>query len=552
MAEAAGRIERPSILVVDDDADVLRAVEGDVRRRYARDYRVVPAPSGEAGLEVLRRLRRRGDPVALIVSDQRMPGMAGTAFMAAARETYPDARRVLLTAYADTDAAIDAINRAGVDHYILKPWDPPTDTLYPVLDDLLEEWQATTRRPAAGLRVIGDRWSSAAHRMRDFLSRNQVPFRWLDAEHSVEAAQLLGSLERPRLPVVIFEDGTVLQDPEPAAVGAAIGMPGRVEAPYVDLVVVGAGPAGLAAAVYGASEGLTTAVVEAEAPGGQAGTSSRIENYLGFPNGVAGAELARRALAQARRFGASIVSPRAVVRLQRADPYRVVELDDGSAVRSRAVIVATGVQYRTLEADGAEALHGRGVYYGAAGSEAEGVRDEHVVVVGGANSAGQAAVHLARFAQRVTMVVRAADLRLRMSAYLVEQVRALPNVDVRLESHVVAVEGDERLDHVRLRGPGGEERLTASAVFVFIGAHPRTEWLDGVVARDRQGFLETGAALVAAGRWSLDRDPYLLETSVPAVFAVGDVRARSVKRVASAVGEGSVAVQFVHACLAGL
>jgi thioredoxin reductase (NADPH) len=544
-------VERPTILAVDDDRSVLSAVEGDLRQRYSRDYRVIAVASGEAALDVLGRLKRRGEQAALIVADQRMPHISGTELLTRAVEIFPQARRVLLTAYADTDAAIDAINLADVDYYILKPWDPPDEKLYPVVDELLDVWQATAHRPVAGLRLVGNRWSPAAHRLREFLSRNQVPFHWLDVDRNRDAVTLLATLDNAHLPVVLLEDGTMLADPEPAELAAAIGMRPSADAEYFDLLVVGAGPAGLAAAVYGASEGLSTAVIEADAPGGQAGTSSKIENYLGFPHGVSGAELTRRALTQVRRFGATIVTPRSVVGLARAEPYRVVRLDDGTTLNCGAVIVATGVRYNAHPAAGVDQLVGRGVYYGSATNEAEACAGEHVVVVGGANSAGQAAIYLSRYAKRVTLVVRSDALEKRMSAYLIEQVRDTKTIDIRLRTEVIAVDGNGRLESVRIRGPQGEEELETEAMFVFIGARPHTEWLEGMVVRDAGGFIETGPALQAAGMWSLDRDPFLLETSVPGVFAVGDVRAQSVKRVASAVGEGSVAIHFVHAWLQG-
>jgi thioredoxin reductase (NADPH) len=538
---------------VDDDPEVLKAVERDLRRQYAARYRVVPARSGREALDVLDRVALRGDQVALVVADQRMPVMAGTELLATVGDRLAGTRRVLLTAYADTEAAIDAINRARVDYYILKPWDPPEERLYPVIDDLLEDWQSVGRRPREiGLRLVGDRWSVESHGLREFLARNQVPFRWLEVGRNTEAVRLVEAASEARLPMVVLEDGTVLSNPSPEILAAAVGMQPNPDAEFYDLVVVGAGPAGLAAAVYGASEGLSTAVVEAEAPGGQAGTSSRIENYLGFPQGVSGADLARRALTQARRFGARFITPRQVTGLGRDDPYRVLTLDDGSALRCSAVIVATGVHYRELDVPGLGHLVGKGVYYGSTVSEASALQGERVVVVGGANSAGQAAVHLARFAKEVVLLARADSLRKRMSSYLVDQVESVPSITVLLESEVSGVKGDMRLEGVSLQTPAGPRDIDAAAMFVFIGARPRTEWLKGIVARDASGFLCTGPDLVQAEkRWGLDRSPLLLETSVPGVFAVGDVRSDSVKRVASAVGEGSVAVHLVHAYLAG-
>jgi thioredoxin reductase (NADPH) len=541
---------RPSIVLVDDDPEVLASVERDIRHRYSAGYRVVAAGSGADALSLVERLIVREDPVALVVADQRMPGLTGTEVLARVAELLPETKRVLLTAYADTDAAISAINRAHIHYYILKPWDPPEERLYPVLDDLLEDWQAVGRTSReAGMRVLGDRWSAESHELREFLSRNMVPFRWLEVGRTREADSTLEALGDVRLPVVMLEDGSVISRASPADVAAAIGMRATPDTEFYDLAVVGAGPAGLAAAVYGSSEGLATAVVESEAPGGQAGTSSRIENYLGFPQGVSGEDLARRALTQARKFGASMISPRQAVRLHREDPYRVVELDDGSMLRCSAVIIATGVQYRELAVPGAERLRGRGVYYGSASTEAQGLAGEQVVVVGGANSAGQAAVHLARFAARVLVLVRGPSIEARMSSYLIAQLAEIPNVEVRLETEVSEVHGQDHLEGMTLRSPAGEERVETAAAFVFIGARPRTEWLDTIVARDGRGFILTGQGVADAGKWSLERDPMLLETSMPGVFAVGDVRSDSVKRVASAVGEGSVAVHLVHAYL---
>jgi thioredoxin reductase (NADPH) len=542
--------QRPTIIVVDDDPEVLRSVERDVRARYASSYRVVAVASGADAISTIDRLELRSDPVALVVADQRMPAMTGTELLEEVERRDPAVKRVLLTAYADTDAAIAAINRAHIDYYILKPWDPPEERLYPVLDDLLEEWQAVGRPPHTdGIRVIGDRWSAESHELREFLSRNHVPYRWLEVGRTKEAERTLAAVPEAKLPVVVLEDGTPITAASPQSVAAAVGMHPTPDTEYYDLVVVGAGPAGLAAAVYGSSEGLSTAVVESDAPGGQAGTSSRIENYLGFPQGVSGEDLARRALTQARKFGATMISPRQALGIARDDPYRVLELDDGSKMRCSAVIIATGVHYRELEVPGADRLRGRGVYYGSASTEAAGLAGEQVVVVGGANSAGQAAVHLARYASRVFVLVRGDSLEARMSSYLIEQMAAIPAIEVRLETEVAEVHGDDHLSAVTVDSPRGHERLDAAAAFVFIGARPRTEWLDTLVARDNRGFLLTGSAVADAGMWNQDRSPMLLETSMPGVFAVGDVRSDSVKRVASAVGEGSVGVHLVHAYL---
>jgi thioredoxin reductase (NADPH) len=535
----------PTILSVDDDPAVLDAVVADLRARYGERYRVTGAASGPDAVAMIEHLRRRGDDLALIVADQRMPGMSGTELLVQAKQMQPRLRSVLLTAYADTDAAIAAINDVGLDHYITKPWDPPAERLYPVTDELLEAWEAARPPTEGGVRVVGDRWSAASHELRDFLARNLVPFRWLDVDSS-EGASLARASAGSRLPLVVLDGGQVLADPDRSRVAAALGTTTRPEVDVYDLVVVGAGPSGLAAAVYAGSEGLRSLVVEAEAPGGQAVLSSRIENYLGFPSGIAGSELARRALAQARRFGVALVSPRRAVRLRRADPYRLLELDDGTNVHAATVIVASGVQYRRLEADGVEELTGAGVYYGAASTEAAAMQDERVLVVGGANSAGQAATHLARFAAEVEIVVRGRSLRERMSTYLVDRIDAEPSIRVRTGSHVTRVSGNGRLERVELADASGDrDQVDAAGMFVFIGARPRTGWLGEQVVTDDRGFVVTGRDLTP-DRWALDRDPFLLETSVPGVFAVGDVRAASIKRVASAVGEGSVAVKFVH------
>jgi len=545
-------MSRPVLLAVDDDGPVLAAIERDLRDRYAEHYQVLAASSGDQALDLLRRLRLREDAVALLVVDQRMPGMSGTEFLAASRALFPDARRVLLTAYADTDAAIRAINDADVQHYLLKPWDPPEERLYPVLDDLLETW----RRPAptANLRLVGDRWSSASHALREFLARNLVPYRWLDIETEPEARTLLdvAATSAGSLPIVVLDDGEVLTQPDLPTVAARIGLRVRAERPAYDLVVAGAGPAGLAAGVYGASEGLSTLVLECNAPGGQAGTTSRIENYLGFPVGLSGADLTLRAREQAVRFGAEILVPTELVGLRREDPYTVLRLSDGSEVSASTLIVASGVTYRTLSAPGAAELTGIGVYYGAARAEAVDHAGGHVFVVGGGNSAGQAAVFLAQFAGSVTLLVRGTGLGDTMSRYLIDRLEASEKVSIQYGTEVAGALGTRRLEALRLRSGTEEHEVPADALFVFVGQAPRTGWLEGVVRRDDRGFVLTGTDLgVPPPDWPLDLPPLSLETSVPGVFAAGDVRHGSMKRIASAVGEGAMAVRFAHERLAG-
>ncbi|HUA98756.1 MAG TPA: FAD-dependent oxidoreductase [Terracidiphilus sp.] len=547
---------RPILLAVDDDASVLEAVVQDLRREYGATYRVIRAGGGQAALDTLTQLKSREETVALMVSDQRMPGMTGVEFLERARAVYPEARRVLLTAYADTEAAIRAINTARIHYYLNKPWDPPEEKLYPVLNDLLEDWNAGYQPPFEGLRVIGHRWSLKDHEVRSFLSRNHVPYRWFDIAAQPDALQLLKdrNIGAECLPVVLFADGSALVDAEPDALAARVGLRIRAEEEFYDMVVVGAGPAGLAAAVYGASEGLRTLVIEPEAPGGQAGSSSRIENYLGFPSGVTGAELGRRAHAQASRFGAEFVTQRATG-LRIDGQYRFVELADGRQVSSHVVLLAPGVQYRKLDIPGAERLTGRGIYYGAALVEAAACKDEEVYVVGGANSAGQAALHFAKFACKVTMLVRGDGLSATMSKYLIDEIGRTSNIVVGARTQVLEAMGEDHLEELRLRGPGGESTVATSSLFVFIGAAPGTDWLPASILRDEKGFLLAGPDLRAGGQlpetWHEPREPFLLESSLPGVFVAGDVRHGSVKRVASAVGEGSIAVQFAHQYLAG-
>jgi thioredoxin reductase (NADPH) len=543
---------RPAIVVVDDEPTVLAAVARDLRQRFGERYRIVRAESGDEALAVLRELVRRGGQVALLVADQRMPGLSGTDYLVRAREIVPSAKRVLLTAYADTEAAIQAINEVDLDYYLLKPWDPPEEHLWPPVADLLSAWEAGAALDAGGVRLIGHRFSRASHDLRDFLARNLVPARWFDVERDGEARQLLkvAGVGDDRLPVALLEDGSVLERPTIFELAERLGVVGQPASDHYDLVIVGGGPAGLAAAVYGASEGLKTIMVEREAPGGQAGQSSRIENYLGFPAGLSGSDLTRRATDQARRLGAELLTLQDAAGLGVGGAGRMVELTGGGSLSTSSVIVASGVSYRQLDAPGFADLTGQGIYYGAALTEARSCKNQHVAVIGGANSAGQAAVYFSKYADRVTMLVRGNSLAKSMSRYLIEQIEGLHNVEVRTRTVATGAEGDGQLRALRIRGEDGSESLEdVDACFVFIGAAPRTAWLEGVVQRDERGFILAGLDVKGDG-WPLDRDPFPLETSVPGVFVAGDVRARSIKRVASAVGEGSMAVALVHQYLA--
>ena len=545
----APRMKRPVILAVDDDPAVLAEVARDLRSRFGDRYRIMRADSGAGALEMLGEIRRRGEQVALLIADQRMPEMEGTAYLLRARELVPDAKRVLLTAYADTAAAISAINQVGLDYYLVKPWDPPEDEFYPVIEDLLAAWEAHSARTPGGLRMIGHRYSRESHALREFLARNRVPARWLDIERDAEARQLLdvSGVAEDSLPVALLEDGSVLARAGIRELAERLEICAEPESDHYDLVIVGGGPAGLAAAVYGASEGLRTVLVEREALGGQAGRSSRIENYLGFPVGLSGADLARRATDQAKRLGAELLVVHDAARLRAEGTGRIVEFSGGGAVSASAVIVATGVSYRELTAPGFADFAGTGVYYGAALCEAQRCGNRHIAVIGGANSAGQAAVHFSQFASSVSMLIRANSLEKSMSRYLIEQIAAIPNIVVRTGSEAVEAVGvDGHLTALRIRDHTGAEQLEETeACFIFIGAAPHTDWLDGVVARDDRGYLQTGLDVRGCG-WLLPRDPYFLESSVPGIFVAGDVRARSLKRVASAVGEGSMAVSLVH------
>jgi thioredoxin reductase (NADPH) len=544
---------KPVILTLDDEQQVLNAVERDLKRHFRAEYRVIKAGSGAEGLETVQRLKQRNDAIALFLVDQRMPEMSGTEFLAEARGIYPEARKVLLTAYADTEAAISAINTVGLDHYLMKPWTPAEENLYPILDDLISDWEATATVPYDGIRVAGTSWSASSHTIKDFLARSQIPYQFLDIERDAEARALVDQANETtyRLPVVFFPEGDVLIEPSLTEVAEKAGLRTQATKPFYDLIVVGAGPAGLAAAVYGASEGVNTLLIDKETPGGQAGTSARIENYLGFPKGLSGADLARRATAQAARFGAEILSAQEVVEIGLRDPYRVVTLADGSELACKALIIATGVSVREPDVPGIQAVTGAGVYYGAARTEATNCRGEHVFVVGGANSAGQGAVFISRDADQVTMLVRG-SLATSMSRYLIEQIERRDNIDVRLGEEVVEVHGSERLEAItiRHRETGETRREPTPALFVFIGASPHTEMLGDLVQLSSAGFVLTGPDLFIDGKrptgWKLTRDPYLMETSVPGVFAAGDVRHGVMRRVASAVGQGSTAINFVH------
>ena len=548
-------MSKPTILSVDDDPLVSEAITRDLRERYGADYRVARATSGSDALALLAELALRDRPVALIVADQRMPRMTGIEMLEQAQVHAPGAKNLLLTAYADTDVAIRAINDIGLDYYLLKPWDPPAERLYPVVDDLLDDWRAENPEHTSDVRVVGHRWSERSHEIKTFLARNHVPYRWYDVERDDEARRLAGLADATPddLPLVLVPDGETLRSPTTLVLADALGLRTRAAQPLYDVCIVGGGPAGLAAAVYAASEGLSTVIVEREAPGGQAGTSAAIENYLGFPRGLSGADLTARAMAQVSRFGAEMVLARDVVGFESRGPARAVLLAGDGEIEARAVIVASGVAYRRLEADGVDALTGRGVYYGANAGDAAQCEGDEVYVVGAANSAGQAALNLSRFAKRVVLVVRGGDLGASMSSYLVSRIEASPSIEVRLRSQVVAARGDGHLESLTLadRDSGATEEVPTSWLFVFIGAAPRTDWLGAAVARDEHGFVLTGPERLAGlGPWPLPRPPYALETSVPGVFAAGDVRLDSMKRVASAVGEGSMAVQLVHRYLA--
>jgi thioredoxin reductase (NADPH) len=546
---------KPILLAIDDDTSVLEAVVQDLRRHYGQSYRILRATLGTAALDICRQLVERKETVALFLSDQRMPGMTGVDFLQQAMTMFPDAKRVLLTAYADTEAAIRAINAAKIHYYLNKPWDPPEEKLYPVLDELLESWKQGYKPPYEGIRVVGLRWSPTDHAVRDFLSRNRIEYKWLDPEQTPEAVALLKEkgLDDGKLPVVLFGDGTAMVQPSTMELAARIGLRTQAKEAFYDVIVVGAGPAGLAAGVYGASEGLRTLVVEPEAVGGQAGSSSRIENYLGFPQGLSGDELAKRAFLQANRLGAEFLTQR-VTCIRSENGYHIVQMSDSRELTCHVCLISTGVAYCKLDVPGADQFSGAGLYYGAAKTEAMSCAEEEVYLVGGANSAGQAAMHFSRYASKVHMLVRGPSLTRSMSKYLIDQIEATPNILVETGTEVVSMSGNGRLECLSLKTPQGHESRPANSLFIFIGAAPKTDWLPKEIAMDEKGFILAGPDLKtkAPAAWKLEREPYLLETSVPGIFVAGDVRFNSVKRCASAVGEGSIAVQFMHQYLATL
>jgi thioredoxin reductase (NADPH) len=546
-------MKKPYIIAIDDDLSVLRAVERDLKAKFSSHYRVLAADSPQKAMGIVRQLTSRGDQVALFLVDQRMPFMSGTEFLQEAIALQPEARRVLLTAYADSAAAIDAINKVKLNHYLMKPWEPPEQHLYPVLVDQLEDWQAGNRQAFDGVYIVGTRWAPETHRLKDFLAKSQVPYRWIEPEGITDSRVLAALGDKPSaLPVVILPDGSVLVRPELSHIADKLGLSMVPKGGFYDVIVIGAGPAGLACALYCSTEGLRTVLIEREAAGGQAGLSSRIENYLGFPSGLSGADLARRGVAQVRRFGTEVLAPAEAVGLKVDGEYRIVKLSNGQELSAHSVVIAAGVQWRRLEIPGMERLTGAGIYYGAAITEASSCRNEDIHIVGGANSAGQAAVYFSEVARSVKMIVRGASLSKSMSHYLVERIQTIPNVSVILNAEVIEVKGGDRLEEITVRHHDSEmtETLPAAALFIFIGAEPHTQWLDGIVCRDGKGFLVTGANLIQNEKrptgWNLDRDPYLLETNVPGVFAIGDVRDGAVRRVANSVGEGSVVLYFIH------
>lgn len=551
-------MKKPILFILDDDLQVLRAVVRDLRNQYGKDYRIISTTSANEALSSLTDLKNKNEAIALFLSDQRMPEMLGVDFLQRAKAIFPEAKRILLTAYSDTEAAIKAINDVQLDYYLMKPWDPPEEKLYPVLTDQLEEWQSTHIPAFQGIRIVGYQFSPRSHQIKDFLSGNLIPYQWLDFESNPIGRELaeLNKIEAKDLPAVFFEDGSFLLNPEIRHVGEKTGMRSKASKPMYDVTIIGAGPSGLAAAVYGGSEGLATAIIEKRAPGGQAGTSSRIENYLGFPNGLSGSDLSRRALSQATRFGVEFLSPLEVISISLKDHYKIIQLADGSTLNTKSVIITTGVDYRTLDAIDVERFTGAGIYYGAATTEAHACRSQDVYVVGGGNSAGQAAMYLANFANRVHIIIRKQDLTATMSKYLIDQIAGTQNIVLHPETVVRQVYGDDRLAELELENivTGERERAKAAALFIFIGARPVTDWITLDIIKDDKGFIETGRDLLKyeafRKAWKLTREPYLLETCSPGIFVAGDVRSGAMNRVASAVGEGAMAIKFVHQYLA--
>lgn len=551
-------MKKPIIFAIDDDQQVLRAVVRDLKDQYRSDYRVLGTSSAKEALESLTDLKNKGYTVALFISDQRMPEMLGVEFLEKAKLSFPEAKRVLLTAYSDTDAAIKAINEVQLDYYLMKPWDPPQEKLFPVVDDLLEEWQSTYIPEFEGIKIVGYQWSPKSHAIKDFLSSNLIPYRWLDIEENPAAQELIdiNNIDKAELPVVLFEDGEILKNPGISAVGQKAGMSSSAKKKIYDVAIIGAGPAGLAAAVYGGSEGLETILIEKHAPGGQAGTSSRIENYLGFPKGLSGSELSRRAIAQATRFGIEFLNPQTVTNIELRDNYKILTLENGEQVNARSVIITTGVQYRKLVAENIDDFTGAGVYYGAANTEAQACRGKDVYIVGGGNSAGQAAMYLSKYAEKVYITIRKPDLSLSMSQYLIDQIDQTENIEVLGYTEVVGVNGNGKMDGLVLENNQTKEKkeAAAGALLIFIGAKPVTDWLGVELIKNPKGFIETGNSLLKYDSykttWKLQREPFLLETCTPGIFAAGDVRAGAMNRVASAVGEGAMAIKFVHEYLA--
>jgi thioredoxin reductase (NADPH) len=545
---------KPVIISIDDDPQVLNAINRDLRQEFGKDYRILKASSGQEALGVLRELKKRNESVALFLVDQRMPEMNGTEFLTEARKLYPEARKILLTAYADTEAAITSINTIELDHYLMKPWDPPEEKLFPVLDDLLSDWLASASPPYTGIRVAGTLWSASSHNVKDFLARNRIPYQWLNIEEDPETEILVNSLQEgeKKLPVVFLPDGNVLFDPDLSTLAKIAGLNTEASHPFYDLIIVGGGPAGLGAAVYGASEGLKTLVIEKKATGGQAGTSSRIENYLGFPKGISGSDLAKRATDQSIRLGCEILTSLEVVSVKVEQPYKIITLNNGKELTCKALLISTGVALRELDMPGVKKLTGAGIYYGAALTEAANYKDQHVFIVGGANSAGQGAMYFARFSSKVTMLIRGSSLQKSMSHYLIDQINSQDNIEVLTHSEIEEVSGEDRLEQITIvnNQSGKKQTLPAAALYVFIGAVAHTELLDGVIKRNRMGFIPTGPNLIENGKppkgWSLKRNPYLLETNVPGIFAAGDVLEGAIRRVASAVGYGAISVSLIH------